>query len=187
MNKNKYQALCEEIKSKVKPGSTRASRSDLVDLAQTMLNTPEHEVTVYIKGADKKPTTVTVTPAKDYRESLKTTLIKDFGVDKDEAEKIMTIPFNKKHAAALIDVATHVIKDNMDVGRKFIFPITAKNEAQMEIAQVRVPEKVIEVAKITQGPDGTYTRELTGKRRKTAEHAAIQAKNKVPGWIVSDL
>lgn len=185
---NKYQELCKKISSNVKPGTTRASRSDLIEMAQTLLNTPEHTFDVYLKDSEgKNPTVIQVNPTKDYREALKNVLVKDFGVDKEEANKIMDIPFSKKHAEAITDLSTFLIKDHLNVGRKVIFPITSKTESQMEIAQVHVDEKVTEIAKIAQGPDGTYTRELTGKTRKTAAHDAIQAKNKVPGWLLTDM
>lgn len=189
MSKSGYEEKRAEIAAKVKANnSTRHSKSDLVELTQALLNTPDQTFDVYFRDPDgKKPKTVTIAPVKRLRDSITNIAVKNLGVDKNEAGKLVDgIQFSRNDAEAFIDVATYAIKDYTGSGRKLIFPITGKDETQMEISQVRVPTKVSEIPKIVKGADDHYTRVMTGKKRTTAEHNALKATNKVMPWFVSD-
>ena len=191
MAKTRYEELCADITKKVKEKkSTRQSSSDLVDLTQTLLNTPEQKFSIYNKNdSSKKPAAVRVVePVKRYRESIAGIATKYFGVDKNEAAKLADeVQFTKKDATAVMDVSTHVIKDYTRTGRKLIFPITSLDESQMEITQVEVPDKIIDIAKITPDANGVYTRELTGEKKKTDAHYSMKASNKIPFWMQTNL
>lgn len=181
---SEYENLKKEIAEKVKAaGGVRHSKSDLTDMTYTLLNTPDHEVKTYIKGDVASP--VSSKPVERYRDSLKPVL-KQFGVDAAEMDKIQDVKFSKEHAEALNDVAQTVIKDYTGVGRKLILPINDTDESQMEIYQDTRKESVIDTTKIVKNDDGSYSTVPTGKRKTTKEHKEMKVSNKVPGWLVSE-
>ena len=183
--KDNYTALVAEISEKVKAnGSHSHSKTDLVSMAQTMINTPEHEVDLYMaSGEDKPPTVVSTTPVKAYRDSLKG-MLKTFGVDSAEAEKLDTMPLSKKHAEALTDISINLVKDYTSTGRKLSFPVTSKDESRMSISQVEIDQKITEPKKIVKDEKtGKYNLVSTGTKVTTKKHAAMKASNKVPYWL----
>ena len=186
-NKNAYTQMCDEIKEKIDNSnrakgrtSSAVSRSDLEAMATTLLNTPDHEVTVYSYSAKDQsgtgePVGITKKPAKRYRDSMKP-MLRTMGLDKHDADKIDDIPFTKEHAAAMIDVTTTVIHDYMRAGRKFSFPITEPDETRMEINCVMAPERTSVGNRFNKdSDDDTVT--------VTKERAIIKAKNPVPYWL----
>ena len=187
-HKNAYTQLCDEIKEKIDSSnrakgrtSSAVSRSDLEAMTTTLLNTPDHEVTVYSYSAKDtsgtgEPVGVTKKPTKRYRESLKPVL-RNLGLDKHDADKIDEIPFTKEHAAALLDVSTTAIHDYMRAGRKFSFPITQPDETRMEINCVIAPEKTSVGNRFKKDED------LDDSVTVTMERAIIKAKNPVPYWL----
>lgn len=176
---SKYTDLLQEMTKKVNDaGSSRHSKADYVEVTRTLLNSPEHEVPVYVNDGDP----VITKPAQRYRNSLKPMLEK-FGVDKAETDKLDTYEFSKEHADALNDVALQSIKDYTATGRKLVLPVTSPTEAQFELSQVDVDKKVTDTKKPVQGEDGTYTLVPTGERKTTEAHKELRASNKVPGWL----
>jgi len=187
-NKNAYTQLCSEIKEKIDSSnrakgrtSSAVSRSDLESMATALLNTPDHEVTVYSYSAKDtsgtgEPVGITKKPSKRYRDSLKP-MLRNLGLDKHDADKIDDIPMTKEHAAAMIDVSTTVIHDYMRAGRKFSFPITEPDETRMEINCVIAPERtsVGNRFKKDDTADDTVT--------VTKERAILKAKNPIPYWL----
>lgn len=186
-NKNAYTQMCDEIKEKIDSSnrakgrtSSAVSRSDLEAMATTLLNTPDHEVTVYSYSAKDQsgtgePVGVTKKPAKRYRDSMKP-MLRSMGLDKHDADKIDDIPFTKEHAAAMVDVTTTVIHDYMRAGRKFSFPITEPDETRMEINCVMAPERTSVGNRFNKDSDDDSI-------TITKERAIIKAKNPVPYWL----
>ena len=184
--------MCEAIEAKIKgntkPGSKPAcvtSTSDLVGMTHAMLNSPDYEVATYTKKTvdkDGKPTPIYKNPAKRYRDSMKPVLT-HMGIDRAEVDKIDTIPFSKEHAGALIELATHVQKDYLNMGRRFVYPITNLDEAQMSLSITDVDEKVTKPNRFVKDDSGRSVPEPTGKTVTTAPHKAIKARNVIPFWL----
>ena len=184
---NAYTQLCNEIKQKIDSSnrakgrtSSAVSRSDLEAMTTVLLNTPDHEVTVYPYAAKdtsgtNEPIGVMKKPVKRYRDSLKP-MLRSLGLDKHDADKIDDIPITKEHAAAMLDVSTTVIHDYMRAGRKFSFPITEPDETRMEINCVMAPERT-SVGNRFKKDDGDDSVTITKER------AIIKAKNPVPYWL----
>lgn len=181
MSKTKYDDLLNEMKSKVQSaGGSRHSKADYTSVTQTLLNTPEQEVPVYVKDGDP----VITKPAERYRETLKPVL-KQFGVDNAELDKIQDVQFSKEHAEALNDVAITAIKGYTGTGRKLVLPINSDSESQMEISQVTRETKSEDTRKLEQQPDGSYKSVPTGERKTTKKHVEMKASNKIPGWLIN--
>ena len=187
-NKNAYTQLCGDIKEKIDSSnrakgrtSSAVSRSDLENMTTTLLNTPDHEVTVYSYSAKDQsgtgePVGVTKKPSQRYRNALKPMLRNDFGVDKHDCDKADDIVITKEHASAMIDVVTTAIHDYMRAGRKFSFPITEPDETRMEINCVIAPERTSVGNRFSKDADDDSI-------NITKERAIIKAKNPVPYWL----
>ena len=183
MGRTEYEKLKAEITEKVnKTGGTRFSKSDMTKMTTAMLNSKDYEVQNYIKDV-KDP--VTTKPVERYRESLKS-VVKQFGVDAAELDKVQTIPLGKEHAEALNDLSLQIVKDYTSTGRKLILPINNPDESQMEISQRVVKEKEVETKKIEQQADGSYASVPTGKKKKTKKHVEMKVSNKVPAWLIEE-
>jgi hypothetical protein len=182
--KTSYSELCDAISEKVKQnGISSFSRTDLVSMAHSMVNCPEHEVEIIVKGKDgAAPEKVTTTPVKRYRNSLRPVL-SAFGIDKNEQDRILDVPLTREHAEALTDVALNLTKDFIGTGRKLLLPMTSTTESQMAISEVNVPSKTSEPRKIVKENDGSYSSVPTGKKVTTAAHSAVKASNKIPYWL----
>ena len=178
----KYRQVLQGIRENVqKANSTRHSKGDLTTVAHTLINSPQEEFDVYLNDENNP---VTTKPVEHYREALKPVL-KEFGVDNAELDRIQQVEFTKDHADAIMEVGMQVVKDYTSTGRKLIFPINEKDEAQFEIAQKMREEKKIDTKKPVQNADGTYTTVPTGERKTTKAHREMVASNKVPGWLSS--
>lgn len=175
-----YQDVLKDLEKGSKT-SRRYSKGDYVELTQSLLNTPETEVTHYTNPSAEKPTTLTKKPAQAYRESLKDVL-NQFGVDKAEAEKINDIEFSKKHAEAMVDVVQTVQHDYIASGKKLRLPQMRANETVVTLEQATLPEKIEATKKIVDGQSVP-----TGKTVKTEEREVMKSKNKVPAWLQSNV
>lgn len=184
--KNAYTDLFDEIQERVAANArakgrktSAVSRSDLENMAVTLLNTPDHTVTVYPFSAKDttgmgEPVGIEKKPAKRYRDSLKP-MLRTLGLDKNDVDKMDDVTITKEHAAAMMDVATTVIHDYMRAGRKFSFPITEPDETRMEISTTVAPERA-SVNRFKKDPvDNTVI--------ITKERSMIKAKNPVPYWL----
>lgn len=189
-----YLDICAQIEEKIKNSSKNGAKpacvtsaSDLTAMCQGLLNSPEHQIPTYAKknvDAKGQPIPVMKQPGKRYRDSLKPTL-RQMGIDKAEVDKIDTIPMSKEQAAAIVDVATHVIKDYVDLGRRFVFPVTSTDEAQMSLRVESVDEKVVKPNRFVKDADGRSIPQPTGKTVTTKAHNIMKAKNSVPFWLKS--
>lgn len=188
---SKYSEMCDAIAKKIKDGAREGSKpacvtssSDLTAMTQAMLNSPDHVVHVYSKKGEENdtPSYIDRQPAKRYRESLKPTL-KQLGLDRDEVNKIDDVSFSKEHAGAIMDLSTQVIKDYVNCGRRFVFPITDTNEAQMSLCKTDIDEKITKPNRFVKQADGRSVPEPTGKTVVTKAHTAMKVRNSVPFWL----
>lgn len=183
MAKTEYEKMKDEITEKVKAtGGKRFSKSDMTQMTMAMLNSEEYEVPNYIKDVAEP---VITKPVEKYRESLKG-IVKQFGVDAAELDKVHTVKIGKDHAEAINDLSMQIVKDYTSTGRKLILPINSANEAQMEISQRVIEEKEEETKKIEAQADGTYKSVPTGKKKKTKQHTAMKVSNRVPDWLIEE-
>ena len=180
MAKTEYDALKAKITENVKKtGGSRHSKSDLVAMSHSMLNSPDYEVKNFIKDVNDP---VTTKPVERYRDSLKPVL-KQFGVDNAELDKVRDVTFNKEHAEAVADLGIQLVKDYVGTGRKLIMPINEKDESQMEISMVEKAASSVETKKIIETAPGKFEQVPTGKRKKTKKHKEMKVSNKVPSWL----
>lgn len=174
--RDKYDELRDTMREKIqKAGGSRCSESDRKELMHSLINTTDHEAEVWMKGVDEPEIT---TPVRDYRESLKPVLAQ-FGIDSEEQNKIMEVPFSRKHAEAIINLGDIAAQDYMDVGRKLILPITGEDQAQMELSHSKKDEKRENTRKPVEVSPGKFESVPTGDCRITAPHVELKASNKI--------
>lgn len=179
--KTNYDSMLDEMREKVqKAGGSRYSKSDRTNVTHGLLNQPDQEVEIYLKDC---PDPAVTKPVEHFREELKD-VVKQFGVDNAELDKIQEVKFSKGFAEAFNDVADIATKDYLSTGRKLIFPVTSESESQMELNQAKIPAKVKDTRKLVETSPGVYESVPTGERRKTKAHTEIKASNKIPGWLV---
>lgn len=183
---NAYKEKVKEIKDKIDANnkargkvSYSVSQSDLVEITQALMNSPDHEVEVYAyNSSEKDPEVASVKkPSEKYRNSLKGVVSK-FGVDKNDTQKMDEILFDKEHARSMIDIVTTAQHDYLRAGRKFTFPLTEKDETRMEIMCVKQPERKSVGNRFNKNAnDDSVT--------ITKERTSLKAKNTVPYWLKS--
>lgn len=163
--------------------SRRYSKGDLVDLTRAALNEPDGGpiYNYYSNPSGDTPVSVEKKPVEAYRNALKD-VVKQFGVDGQEAEKINTIDFSKKHAEAMIDVVQAVQADYTDTGKKLRLPQFSADSTTVTLSKETLPEKTEDTKKNTV-IDGKTVQVPTGKTIRTEQRTVIKASNKVPGWL----
>lgn len=178
--KTGYDEMLEEMRAKVqKAGGSRHSKSDRTAVTHGLLNQPDQEVEIFLKDSDP----VVTRPVEHFREELKD-VVKQFGVDNAELDKMQEVKFSKGFAEAFNEVADIATKDYLSTGRKLIYPITSASESQMELSQVEKPAKAEDTRKLVETSPGKFESVPTGERKKTEAHMEIRASNKIPGWLV---
>jgi len=185
--KTKYENLCDQISAAVTANRTSSySHGDLVAMSHALINSPELEKTIIVKDPESNgPKEITLRPSKEYRDSLKG-VVKKMGVDINELGKLDEMEFSKDHAEAICGLATTLVNDYTRTGRKFIFPMTSKDQSQMSITQEKVGEKKVAGRKIEKDETtGKYTSTETGAIITTKPHVVMSASNPVPGWLKS--
>ena len=177
-----------EIQAALKNTSTKShSKGDLVELTQALLNSPEEELSVYVKDENTEAgyAEVKCNPSKDFRNQMKRMVVDTFGIDKADAAKLDAAEFSKGMAEAIDTVALHTIKAYMEDGRKLVFPVTSPSDARMGVSIDKKPERKSESIKFIDKEDGTVEKVSTGKYVVTKEHYAVNSHNKVPDWLKS--
>lgn len=194
--KTKYQekidSIMEKVYSSAKDGKKPAimtSKSDLIEMATDLLNSPEHTVVTYdkkVKEADGTPLTIETQPSKRFRDSLKP-MLRAMGIDKAELGRLDEYQFPKETGASMMEVAQTVIKDYTRAGRRLNFPITDMDESQMSLTQVKIPERVGLKTKFQRTPEGGMKVEPTGAMTRTKEHYAMHVTNRNLPWLKEDV
>lgn len=186
---SKYDDLVKSMSEKVsKTGNKNHSNGDLNDLAATLLNTPEQEVTkIVATNGGESYTEVKTQPVKEHRDELKKMVVKNFGISQEEAKKLDTAPLSNGYAASMMNLATTVQGDYLSTGKKLNFPVRDAGATKMGIQQITLPEKVEETKMIAKQEDGSYKSVPTGKTIKTAKRQALKATNTVPKYLKSEV
>lgn len=181
----KYKEMLKDIKSK---GGSNYSKSDQVALMQSLINDPEHEASIYSKASDGSAKETKIKPSQDFREKVIKKALTDAGMDKqDAADAVEKYEINKDGAESVVTLGMIAMRDYLDTGRKVVLPTTTPDSATMSVSIQRVEEKVEATKKIEQQPDGSYASVPTGKTIKTESYEKLIAKNKVPGYLKSEV
>ena len=105
-----YKELRDEIKAKMEEGGRRTfSKEEFNDLTKAYLNDVDNKTTI-VKKVGNEVTEQDIYPVLDFRKRFLFNLLTDFGVDKQEAAKVMTNDYKLKNTEALYPIASEIIK-----------------------------------------------------------------------------
>lgn len=116
-----YNELKKEIKTKMEEGGRRTfSKEEFNELTKAYLNDIENKTTIVRKIGDTIKEE-DVFPVLEFRKKFLFNLLTDFGVDKQEAAKVITNEYKLKNTDALYPVASEIILNYLETGKKFSF------------------------------------------------------------------
>lgn len=152
------------------------SRSDFDKLSTALVNDVDYTITtVSTKGGDIVENVTT--PVKEFRSDIKKVL-SDFGVDKQEAERVMTADYQFPTMKGLYGVVSACITEYCGAGKKFDFP--TQRDLKASITMENVPKTKKEYKSIQtlsgNGPQETFEVE-------TEAHRVLKSSSKAPKWL----
>ena len=176
-----FEDVLSEIKSsstKTKSGKTKKthSKADFNRVILGLINEPDYTTTVIsTKNGEKVETEIT--PVKDVRNSLKKVLT-DFGVDKQEAETILTdYKFTKMDG--MYEFISEAITNYLDADKKFDF--LPKEDFVGSIVMNNVPASTKEYPAMA-GIGNSEPVKVSVKAHRT-----LGKKSKAPEWAKKKL
>ena len=157
-----YMELVEEVKNELANGGKRSfSRELFNELTTAYLNDVENTVTI-AKTRNGELVEEELNVPMNFRKMVMKILL-DFGVDKQEAEKILTNDYQFKDLSALYEVSSELIMNYAGTGKKFNF--IAKPDMQCSLLIDDYDEEV-KLTKRPGAPDEEAKEVLYKKHRK---------------------
>ena len=169
-----YNELVNEIREELANGGKRSfSRELFNDLTAAYLNDVENNKTTIAKTKNGELVEEEINVPLDFRKMVMKILL-DFGVDKQEAERILTNDYQFKDVSAIYEVASETIFNYANTGKKFNF--IAKPDFQCSLLIDDYDEEV----KMTKRPgaDDSEAREVLYKKHKKAK-----VQSTCPDWL----
>lgn len=159
------------ISAKGKPVKT-FSRSDFDKLAKAFLNDVNYSTEVY-STRNGEVQTKTVNPVQGFRGMIQA-ILRDFGVDKAEAERVMDSTYEIKNVNGLYEFVSELIYVYMDAGKKFEFMSKEDFIGNISLDEVEETEKDYIIKK----KDGSVNSYKVAKQK----HKVLNKKSKCPQW-----
>lgn len=173
------------IKSVADSRGGNYSKASLVDLSMAIYN-EKPSFPIYTKRGETY-TVTEVCPGDAIRQQLIAPILKQFGVDKAELDKLNDMPTNRAGAEALADYSLLLIKEYISqngMGRRLTLPSTAPDETIQSIGTVKVEETTRATNMIVKdGDSDNYVTKATGKNVTTQDHYKLVGRNRVPAWL----
>lgn len=169
-----FTEVLEEIKATVVPNekgriSKTFNRSLWNKLALAFVNTPEYKAQ-YVSVKGDEVTDVDSMPVEALRKMFYQVLV-DFGVDKQEAEKVLT-SYKFRNADALYEVASELIYQYCAAGKKFDFP-----QRRDFVGSITISDVAQTISKHKNPHDGSEI------EIEKAAHRVLKTKSKTPKWL----
>lgn len=169
-----YLELVNEVKEEIANGGKRSfSRELFNELTAAYLNDVENNKTTIAKTKNGELVEEEINVPLDFRKMVMKILL-DFGVDKQEAERILTNDYQFKDVSAIYEVASETILNYAGTGKKFNF--IAKPDFQCSLLIDDYEEEV----KMTKRPgaDDSEAREVLYKK-----HRKAKVESTAPAWL----
>ncbi|HEY8401796.1 MAG TPA: hypothetical protein VIK89_11060 [Cytophagaceae bacterium] len=181
-----FQEVFDEIKGKIsvsnrggKPKLVKSwSRSDFDRLAKALVNDVDYTIdAVSIKNGEVQKKEIK--PVQLYRNTIRA-ILQDFGVDKQEAARIMDSSYEIRSVDGLYELASELIYKYMEAGKKFDF--ITREDFMGSLTLREVDESVSEHKSISK--DGEPSKTFKVKKGK---HKQLEKKSKAPRWLKTRL
>lgn len=170
-----YLELVEEVKAELANGGKRSfSRELFNELTTAYLNDVEQTTTV-AKTKNGELVTEEINVPQNFRKMIMKILL-DFGVDKQEAERILTSEYQFKDLSALYEVASETILNYASTGKKFNFIPKPDLQCSLIIDEF---EEEVKLTKRPGAPDSEAKEVLYKKHRK------CKVESTCPAWLKS--
>ena len=157
-----YMELVEEVKNELANGGKRSfSRELFNELTTAYLNDVENTVTI-AKTRNGELVEEELNVPMNFRKMIMKILL-DFGVDKQEAEKILTNDYQFKDLSALYEVSSELIMNYAGTGKKFNFITKPDMQCSLLIDDY---EEEVKLTKRPGAPDEEAKEVLYKKHRK---------------------
>lgn len=169
-----YLELVNEVKEEIANGGKRSfSRELFNELTAAYLNDVENNKTTIAKTKNGELVEEEINVPLDFRKMVMKILL-DFGVDKQEAERVLTNDYQFKDVSAIYEVASETILNYAGTGKKFNF--IAKPDFQCSLLIDDYEEEV----KMTKRPgaDDSEAREVLYKK-----HRKAKVESTAPAWL----
>lgn len=169
-----YLELVNEVKEEIANGGKRSfSRELFNELTAAYLNDVENNKTTIAKTKNGELVEEEINVPLDFRKMVMKILL-DFGVDKQEAERILTNDYQFRDVSAIYEVASETILNYANTGKKFNF--ITKPDFQCSLLIDDYEEEV----KMTKRPgaDDSEAREVLYKKHKKAKVTST-----CPDWL----
>jgi hypothetical protein len=180
MSTNKsFKEVKEELSKVGDDGKAKKlySRTDFDALTTALINTPDYEVE-HVGMSKGEVVTKSTKPIQEFRGYVKKVLI-DFGVDKIEAENIMT-DYKFPKATGIYPLITSAITEYCDTGKKFTFP--TERDMQASIFIDRKPKQTKQYKSIKKEGVEQEVFDIM-----TEEYRCMKASSKTPKWLKKKL
>lgn len=168
-----YMELVEEVKMELSNGGKRSFSRDLFnELTLAYMNDVDNTVTI-AKTRNGELVEEELNVPANFRKMIMKILL-DFGVDKQEAEKILTNDYQFKDLSALYEVSSELILNYAGTGKKFNF--IAKPDLQVSLL-IDDYEEEVKLTKRPGAPDEEAREVLYKKHRKA------KVESTCPSWL----
>jgi hypothetical protein len=169
-----YNELVNEVKEELANGGKRSfSRELFNDLTAAYLNDVEGNKITVAKTKNGEVVEEEMTVPLEFRKMIMKILL-DFGVDKQEAERVLTNDYQLRDVNALYGVASELILNYAGTGKKFNF--IPKPDLQCSLIIDDYDEEI----KVTKRPgaDDSEAREVKYKK-----HRKVKVESVCPSWL----
>ena len=169
-----YMEMVNEIREEISNGGKRSfSRELFNELTAAYLNDVENNKTTIAKTRNGEMIEEEINVPLDFRKMLYKILL-DFGIDRQEAERILTNDYQFKDVSALYEVSSELILNYAGTGKKFNF--LPKTDLQCSLIIDDYDEEV----KMTKRPgaDDSEAKEVLYKK-----HRKAKVESTCPSWL----
>ena len=169
-----YNELVNEVREELANGGKRSfSRELFNDLTLAYMNDVENNTTTIAKTKNGEMITEEINVPQNFRKMIMKILL-DFGVDKQEAERIMTNDYQFKNLDALYEVSSELILNYAGTGKKFNFITKPDLEVSLLIDEYE------ECVKLNKRPGAT---DEEAKEVKYQKHRRAKVSSTCPDWL----
>ena len=170
-----YNELVNQVREEISNGGKRSfSRELFNELTLAYMNDVDN-VTTIAKTKNGEMVTEEINVPQNFRKMIMKILL-DFGVDKQEAERIMTNDYQFKNLDALYEVSSELILNYAGTGKKFNFITKPDLEVSLLIDEYE------ECVKLNKRPGAT---DEEAKEVRYQKHKRAKVSSTCPEWLKS--
>lgn len=162
-----FTEVLNEIKEAAKGNKVTFSRTDFERLAKAYVNDVDYKAVSYSPAGATE-----IESVKELRGMIKR-ILRDFGVDAQEAERIMTSEYQIKNVDGIYELCSELVYQYVAAGKKFSFMSKEDFEGSILLEEIGESEQV------TKGVGEDAGEFLVTKKA----HKKLKVKSSCPKWL----